>query len=275
MRPTARTISRILRAVTAGARHAIPLLAALLASAAPVSCDKASTLRSGELPEGTLISIGALKSRCTSPAGCVITRSVAVQGVVTANDHYGEFPREIVIEDATGGLRIAVDRLRLSDLFPLGSRVTVQCNGLALGLYGGRVLLGAAPDARYGVARIPYDAVDRYLHCEGAGRMPEVTPIDPDRLNDPDRIDTYVRLDGLRFTDRGNWCDLDPETQQPLTTERTAVDAAGRVVVVRTASTCRYALEPLPAGEVSLCGIVDCFNGAYSLRITARRILTP
>lgn len=278
MRPTVRKISRLLdafRAFGIRARIVRPLLLALLVAAMPAACDRASTLDPDRLPEGSLLSIGALKSLCTSPGGCFITRSVAVQGVVTANDHYGEFPREIVLQDATGGLRIAIDRLRLSDLFPLGSLVTVQCNGLALGLYGGRVLLGAAPDARYGVARIPYDAIDRHLRCEGAGTMPQTEPITPDGLRTPERIDTYVRLDRLRFTAPGNWCDLDPETLQPLTTERTAVDAEGRSVVVRTASTCRYALEPLPAGEVSLCGIVDCFDGAYSLRITARRILTP
>lgn len=272
MRPTVRKFRHLLRVAAAGARTLLPVLFAVAAGAA---CDSASTLDPDSPPEGTLVSIGELKSRCTSPGGCFITRSVAVQGVVTANDHYGEFPCEIVIQDATGGLRIAIDRQRLSDLFPLGGLVTVQCNGLALGLYGGRVVLGAAPDARYGVARIPYDAIDRYLRYERAGSMPQVDPITPDALRSPERIDTYVRLDGLRFTAPGTWCDLDPETLQPLTTERTAVDAAGRTVVVRTASTCRYAREALPAGEVSLCGIVDCFNGAYSLRITAHRILAP
>lgn len=251
--------------------RAMPLcLTALLAA-----CDRASTLSPGEVPKGTLCSIRALKHRCTSAAGCVIAEPLAVRGVVTANDRYGEFPREIVIEDATGGLRIALDRARLADLFPLGSTVTVQCDGLALGLYGGRVLLGAAPDPHYGVARIPAERIARHLRCEGHAGMPEVEPLTPDALQTPKRIDTYVRLDGLRFTETAAWCDLDPETLRPVTTERTAVDAAGRRLTVRTSASCLYAEEPLPAGSVTLCGIVDYFNGAYSLRITARRILTP
>ncbi len=247
------------------------LLCLLLAA----GCDRASTLSLGEVPEGSLHSIRALKQRCTSAAGHVVAEPLAVRGVVTANDRYGEFPHEIVIEDDTGGLRIALDRARLADLFPLGSTVTVQCDGLALGLYGGRVVLGSAPDARYGVARIPADRISRHLRCEGHAGMPEVGPVTPDAIRTPERIDTYVRLDGLRFTESAAWCDLDPATLRPVATERTAVDAAGRRLTVRTSASCLYAEEPLPAGPVTLCGIVDCFNGSYSLRITARRILTP
>lgn len=50
-------------------------------------------------------------------------------------------------------------------------------------------------------------------------------------------------------------------------------DTAGRQFVVRTDRRCDYARKPLPAGEGTLCGIVEYFNGRYRLRITNHEIL--
>lgn len=54
----------------------------------------------------------------------------------------------------------------------------------------------------------------------------------------------------MRFADEGTtWCDFDPESGDPVTTDRTLLDAAGRQFVVRTDRRCLYARKPLPAGE--------------------------
>ena len=81
-------------------------------------------------------------------------------------------------------------------------------------------------------------------------------------------VDTYVRIDGVHFVETGTWCDRDPETGRPRTSERTVADARGNRLTVRTAGSATYANDPLPEGSGSLCGIVDYFNGVYSLRVT-------
>ena len=81
----------------------------------------------------------------------------------------------------------------------------------------------------------------------------------------------YLRFEGVRFADPGvSWCDTDPVTLAWMTTERKLVDAAGRTLSVRTLAGCRYAAEPLPSGNGSVQGILDYFNGEFSLRITNR-----
>ena len=75
--------------------------------------------------------------------------------------------------------------------------------------------------------------------------------------------DTYVHFEGVRFVQQGNWCDPDPETGRPATTERQIADASGREFTVRTAGTCTYATEPVPQGTGSVYGIIDYFNGKY------------
>ncbi len=84
--------------------------------------------------------------------------------------------------------------------------------------------------------------------------------------------DTYVHFEGVRFVQQGNWCDPDPETGRPATTERQIADASGREFTVRTAGTCTYATEPVPQGTGSVYGIIDYFNGKYTLRIANREV---
>ncbi len=243
------------------------LAAGLLVTA----CDRSSRLDYDEPPEGTLQSILELKALWKA-GGTKIAREFTIRGTVTANDHYGEVVRTLVLEDASGALPVAVDQPALYRTFPFGSTVTVQCNGLALGSYGGTLHLGAEPDATYGVSRIPAAEIGRYLRREAEAVQPEALRLAFDEVT-ADHISRYVRFDGIRFERPGSWCDLDPATQQPVTTERTIVDAAGRTFTVRTRATCSYATEPVPTGTGSLYGIIDCFNGKYTLCVTARRIL--
>ena len=46
----------------------------------------------------------------------------------------------------------------------------------------------------------------------------------------------------------------------------------GTEFIVRTAGTCTYATEPVPQGTGSVYGIIDYFNGKYTLRIANREV---
>lgn len=231
------------------------------------SCNRATEMRyDGIESSGEPHSIAHLKSLCTGSSR-TIREEIAVSGRVTGNDRYGEFVHMLVLEDESGGICLFLDGDRLADEYPFGSEVTVSCNGLTLCQYGGKVQLGATP-GDYGAGRISQEYAARCLRtgpppAEAPRPVPAAIPEIGSR-----HIDTYIRLDGVRFTGRGSWCDSDPVTGAPVTTEHTIADDAGNTFTVRTAGTCIYANEPLPSGTGSLCGIVDCFNGKYSLRIT-------
>lgn len=229
------------------------------------ACDTAT--KATPEPQAELVSIACLKSLGTG-GRCVVTRDLTVRGTVTANDLRGEFPRTLVVEDATGGLSIAVDRTALADLFPLGCELTVHCTGLALGDYGGKIRLGARPTGDYDVDRIDGADLGRYLRCTNPNNhlrrprtalLADVGPADADR---------YVRFEGVRFVEAGAaWCAPDPDTGERVATLRTLIDDAGRTFAVRTLPSAHYAAEPLPSGKGSVSGIVDYFNGELSLRV--------
>ena len=243
------------------------LVGLLLVSSWPfVSCDRATEPRYGSGP-GEHASIAYLKSLC-SDRTVRIAEELTVEGIVTANDIRGEFPRRLMVEDATAGIGIEMDHTDLSDLYPLGARVVVHCSGLALGEYGGKVQLGAPPTGNYGVDRIARADIPRHVRCtelNARERRPRTMLIGELR---PADADTYVRFTGVHFREAGApWCASDSVSGEPVTTFRTLVDASGAELTVRVLPSCHYAMEPVPQGTGSVNGIVDYFDGAISLRI--------
>lgn len=235
------------------------------------ACDRTTRQEFGGEPAG-MHSIAYLKSLCTK--ACVpVTRDLTIRGTVTANDRFGEFYKTLVIEDASGGISLAADRTELFLDYPVGTTLTVSCNGLMLCDYGGKIQLGTEPRDDTGAGRIPSAELARYLHPETATpQQPVPATLTIDALA-ARHTDTFVRLDGVRFLENGSWCDTDPETGRAVTTERTITDARGNRLTIRTAGTCAYAKEPVPEGTGSLCGIIDCFGGRYSLRIANRSVV--
>ncbi len=234
-----------------------------------VACDKTTTplFQSSEQPSH---SIRYLKSLCQGTSYAV-REEINIRGSVTAGDLYGEFYKTLVIEDPSGGIVLAADHTALADDYPVGCEVLIHCNGLTLCDYGGKIVLGTTPDEQ-GAGRIDRDELPRYLHRVTPGgnrRRPAVLSFDE---IDPDRIDTYVRFDRVHFSQPTDWCALDPETGERLTTERTICDDRGRTFTVRTLGSCHYASEPVPTGTGSLCGIIDYFGGKYTLRVINREV---
>ena len=226
----------------------------------------------GDVPPIGVQSISILKSlyhdRTTR-----ITQEISIQGHIVANDTAGEFYKEIVVEDDTGGIVLSIDDERLYRTCRLFDFVTINCQGVALGSEGGTLLLGTFPTGDYCVDRIPAADVARYLAVTPAATRRQPLTLGFEEVA-PRHISRYVRFDRVRLAEEATtWCDFDPETGDPVTTDRTLLDTAGRQFVVRTDRRCDYARKPLPAGEGTLCGIVEYFNGRYRLRITNHEIL--
>ena len=108
------------------------------------ACDKATGLDYDALPE-SICTIAQLKLLCDGQSH-TIAGQTSVRGIVTANNRYGEFPGQLVIEDATSGIAIAADYPAADNAYPLGEEAVVYCNGLTLYDYGGKIELGKIGD---------------------------------------------------------------------------------------------------------------------------------
>lgn len=233
-----------------------------------IACNQSTTLDPDPEKIDGEVSIAYLKALAVRSATSV-TETRIIRGTITANDRYGELQQRLMIEDESGAISIVLRREQLHTTYPVGGTLSVHCTGLILCNYGGKVELGSDLEAGYTVG---LDAVaeQRRLTLERTTSVwPEPTPLQITNLA-PQWIDRYVRLDKVRFVDRGHWCNSDPETHQFLTTEHTIIDAAGNPLLVRTLGSVLYANEPLPEGSGSLYGVIDYFGGHYSLRVVNR-----
>ena len=236
----------------------------LLAMLLLVACNEATSIDHEAEEVYGLHSIAYLKSYATGDARR-IEASLVVEGVVTSTDRLGEFERELIIEDESGGIGIAIESAELYRRYPIGSRLQIYCNGLTLYNFGGRIELGDERDA-YLRNGIHIDHLERYIRLltptEGdpAPTIKSITTIAPSDVG------RYVRLDRVHFVEQGLWCTEDADGK-PVATEHPIQDESGAQFWVRTLPTCHYAKEPLPAGKGSLYGIIDYFNGRYTLRV--------
>ena len=221
------------------------------------------------------VSIAHLKALCAADR-VVITDDIAIEGYIFANDLYGEFNKAIFIADESGCIEISVDCDSTAEIFFIGARLVVECSSLALGDYGGRIILGSAESDKYSVGRVAEKDFGRYFLID-TSQPQEVKPTTV-KITDiaTSHIGNYVEIKDVRFTEGGNatWCDIDSESGDYITTERTISDSAGNEFMVRTAAECTYRNETLPQGVCTLRGIVEYFNGHYSLRIVNHQIIS-
>lgn len=217
------------------------------------------------------ISIEHLKTLAKGDA-TIIVSDIYIEGYVVANDLYGEYYKSIVLCDESGGIEISIDSRDLAVLFPLSARVVVHCSSLALGDYGGQLTLGAQPTAEYSVDRIAeldiarYFTIDKTNPCVIKPQKVAIAELTPALVGD------YVMLEGVTFGSQAGmmWCDKDLETGDFITTKRLLTDGSGEQIMLTFIPSCTYAAETIPSGEGVVCGIVEYFDGEYSLRVINR-----
>lgn len=241
----------------------------LLISLLLVGC---ATPQSGYEGATKEVSIAYLKSLC-SDSHYRIASDYRLTATVVANGWLGEFHKSVVVEDKTAGIEIAIDLHDTGDVLPIYSRVEVMCNGLMLARVGGKVELGVPSNGDFPIDNISVDRLGHHIRIVGVDENYEpVTRCFRDiSVADISRAvyikDVVVCAEELGLA----WCD---EVEgEVVTTDRTLVDVHGDTFVVRTLSTCDYALSEMPTKKFSVVGIVDYADDRYFLRIINHMII--
>ena len=191
-----------------------------------------------------------------------ITDELYFEGTVVSSGEHGNFYKELVIADATGGITLKADDRDVWQKYPQWSSVTVQLSGLVLGSYGGKAELGTtSSDPAYQTQYISGDMVARHVKLRGGGAKPDVRPIVIEKLG-PSDIGTYRMIGGLSY---------DPDSPANSDASRTwngnrcFKDSAGDSIVVRTSSYADFAGREISDAPLSLEGVVGYFNRTYQL----------
>lgn len=215
----------------------------------------------GNSGSGGMLTIAALKAMYINRP-VTINEEITVQGRVISSDRWGNFYKTIYIEDDTGGIPIRIDLDEYFKTFGHGEQVTVYCNTLTLGTYGGAVQLGVlSGDGTNTVTHIPTGYVLSVFRIVEQGSEPSFRTVKINELTARD-ISTYVEITDVQFEegeDRLTWCDGETDTN------RTLIDREGNRLVVRTSGYATFAGEILPGGSGFVRGVVGYFNGAYQI----------
>lgn len=181
--------------------------------------------------------IAALRDRYAGTP-FTVTGDIVVTGRVASCDRAENFYRTLCICDAEAGLEVMAGIDHLHNDFPVGSRVTLSLRGLAVAESRGVLQAGRPPAAGSGYAT-------DYIGSRAAlGAV-------------------LVRIDGVRYTPE----DLSAATWAGY---KRFTDADGNAVYTYVRRYARFADAEVPAGTVSLTGILQydaAGDGRYILKL--------
>ena len=212
----------------------------------------------------TLKSIADVKKLVTSTSNnsnVLISDNIYIKAKVTANDETANIYRFVYTEDATGGIRVNINKaskaISQDPRFKVGKTLIVNLKGLYIGRYNGEFQIGTQSGASIGF--IADADVYKYLFDAKEG----ITTITPTEIKiadiTPDVVGKWVKIKNVQFADS--------ELGNTFSGNRTLVDCSGNKVIVRTNTQASFANAMLDSGKGDIYAIVSVYNGTYQLII--------
>lgn len=205
----------------------------------------------------------------------LIESDLVFDAVVVADDESGNFYKNIVVEDETGGITIRIEANNIYAMMPEGRRVYVKANGLYVGDYNGLIQMGFGDDDG-DLLTIPFSLVgdEDESVIVPAERFQDVIPTTK-KINEltTGDLSTLIKLEDVQFADfelGGTYAD---DVNQ-VTENRTLEDCDGNIIVVRTSGFADFAGSELPSGNGDLLAVYTIFGSTKQLTIRNTSDLT-
>lgn len=189
-----------------------------------------------------------------------------IKGTVVADDRSGNFYKQIVIQDSTGGIRIDIDAFSLYNEFPIGREVWVKGDGLFALNNNDVVAIGASRNTS--TFRIP-QSIYRSNVIGGQLNRPLAPTVRTLATLTPADYNTLIQLDNVEFDEcfvGGTYAF--GTTDPPTTRNVDLLDCAtGVPIIVRNSGYADFANDLLPSGNGSIVAIFNSFRGTPQLFI--------
>jgi hypothetical protein len=218
------------------------------------------------------ITIGALKAKTAGTL--VIKDSVYITGFVVANDKGGNFYKQIMLQDSTGGIPLLLEKNGLSGEYPVGRKVHVKCKGLTMSPYGRFMQLGFAVDATSSLAGIPSSMISNYViksKMDPEGAKPTVVTLS--QISNPDNpianklLGRLLEIKDVEF----QGTDIQVPYAQPSTlssaTNRMVEDCGGSSITMRNSAFATFQPQLTPSGKGTLYAVYTRYNSTPQLMI--------
>ena len=252
-------------------------IAALIVIVLAASCNRKFDIPPANAdPEIANLSIRELKTRYTAIGDFQrIEEEHIISGIVIADDRSGNFYKQIIIQDETGGIPVLLDANNVYTQYPVGRRVFILLKGMMLGDYGGTIQIGIdssrSDDGRFlNLEGIPQTLFDQYIVKGSFNNIVTPKMVKPadftKTINDP-LLSTLVQINNAEFREADiNKTYADPSTKISAV-NFTVTTCEKQTILLRNSSYARFAAFNVPDGNGILTGIPGIFNGTMQLTI--------
>lgn len=200
----------------------------------------------------------------------IISDDLIIRATVISSDEAGNFFRNLIIQDATGGLEVRLNSTGLHNQFPRGSDVFLKLQGLYVGDFNGIYQINGSPESQIEEARIA-DVIS------SAGQVQELTPntITINQIN-PSLVGTLVKFDNVQFSSESVRSPFS-DAENNFAVNHTIEDCSGNSTILRTSGFADFANDLTPDGNGSITAVLSIFdsNGTVEARDYQLLISTP
>ena len=188
-----------------------------------------------------------------------LTDDIIISGIVVANDKSGNIFNQIIIDDGSAGISVAIDQNALNGEFPVGRKIYVKCKDLILaadnaliGLYGGIDITGSTVE-------IPSTLITKYIVKANAGNP--VVPIDVADIDDLNNSfqNRLIRLSNVEFSaSDANQPFADAVNKSSVS--RILKECDNDEIEVRSSGYANFAAKLTPKGKGSIIGVYTVYR---------------
>lgn len=221
---------------------------AVLALAAVGCCDTFDDRTAKSEPEPATVTVAELRRLCNGTSTEIATHAV-IAGCVTTSDEAGNFSRTFFVEDSTGGAEIMAGTYDIRNKYPLGATVSVNLAGCTVAFENGAMQIGLKPKS-WSQRPTEYFMSDVLLdrHIIRGDELSDIVPT-PVSAADDDLCGRLVRFDGLHHAP-------DASDDGTFAGYRRFTAPDGTEIYSYVREYAGFAGDPIPDGEISLCGIL-------------------
>lgn len=195
-----------------------------------------------------------------------ITTDDVIEGIVVANDSSGNFYKEFILQDASGGIDVKVEQFNLYTNFPIGRQVFIKVKGLYLGDYNNNIQIGGSADAEGSINEIASDLVDAYI-IKGSFNntvVPELVSVSS--LNDSYQ-NKLIQLENFEFQSSDLSKTYAIAGSSPKSVNFTLKNCDGQSIVLRNSGYSDFATLTVPGGNGTITGIYTVYGSTKQLYI--------
>ncbi len=197
-----------------------------------------------------------------------IDQELNLHAVVIADDKSGNFYKTLVVQDATAGIEIKINKTGLYTNFPIGMKVGLKCKGLTISDYEGTIQLGLGTyldGSNERLSGIEDALLSNYLFAGPTGQA--ITPIELSigALSKP-YLSTLIKINNIEFS-RADVGKTYADIVGAKTWNLNLKDCGTQTLLLRTSNFASFGNVVVPSNNGSIVGVLSIFRTDLQLYI--------